>query len=58
MTIRIVQTCNKCSKERELKSAGNGNGQRTFNIMDTGWRQFNDKDVCTDCLKEFVGGLK
>jgi hypothetical protein len=57
VTIKIVQTCNKCKKERELKAGSTGNGQRTFSVMETGWRQFNDKDVCPDCLNEFVGAL-
>lgn len=59
MTILIVQTCNKCKKERTLPYGLTSGGQVSASHEQGGWRPFNgDKHVCPQCLNEFVGGLK
>lgn len=58
MTISIVQTCNKCKKERPLTATSSSSGQITANHMLGGWRPFDDKHVCPDCLNAFVQELR
>lgn len=55
MSIKIVQTCNKCKKDRELRasSAGSG-GEKRFFTQEGGWRPFGEKDVCPECINAFI----
>jgi hypothetical protein len=57
MTITITQMCNKCKRTRTLRQVPAAASQKTFSPLEGGWRQFGDKNVCPDCLNEFVNGL-
>lgn len=54
MTIVVIQTCDKCGKERDLREEMRS-GQQLSTIAERGgWRKLHGADVCADCIVKFV----
>jgi hypothetical protein len=49
MTIRTIQTCNRCGKERELKPTILSAELKSI-AQHGGWRELTDKHLCPDCI--------
>lgn len=50
MSVRIIQTCDVCTADRDLKSV------REIDIG--GWRTIDKKTICADCLSDLFKSKK
>lgn len=58
LTIKIEQKCDKCKQTRDLKMNGGGDRLTLSDVaMQGGWRKIDQKDICNNCLAEFLGDI-
>ena len=51
MTFRVIQICDKCKKEREIKDLSQKERAQG------GWREFDDKTICPEDIRKFFEGI-
>lgn len=50
MSLRVIQICDKCKKEREIKDTSQKEKDQG------GWREFDGKTICAEDIRKFFEG--